>query len=111
MTDQQKKNRNEEEPQSNLPRFKLYWMYLFLIVLLGSQYFIFNQYKAEETSWHDFKEKMLVSDDVESIVVINKERVEITLKEDRINEEKYPEITNKQSTSSLLFHHRFGRSF
>lgn len=52
-----------------------------------------DEFSPLETHWGEVEEKMLAEEDIAEIVVVNKERVEISLKKERINEGKYPGVT------------------
>ena len=85
MTNSEKK-RPDENPQG--PKFKSNWItiaYLVIIGLFVVQIFFFNSNKAKEINWSRFETEMLARDDVDRLVVANKERVEIFIKPGRLS--------------------------
>ncbi len=88
------KNKEKKAPKKssdtdNSFRRKMPWVYVLLLVFFVGQ-FVLNSFGPTETTWSTFEEEMLANEDVAKIVVINKEEVEIYLKEDKITEVKYP---------------------
>lgn len=88
------KNKDKKAPKKssdtdNSFRRKMPWVYVLLLVFFVGQ-FVLNSFGPTETTWSTFEEEMLANEDVAKIVVINKEEVEIYLKEDKITEVKYP---------------------
>lgn len=69
------------------------WVYFFLMVFFLLLYF-FNTPSSnfKEISWKDFNSIMLSNNDVEKIVIVNKEVAEIYIKQDRLEDPKYKEI-------------------
>ncbi len=76
------------------PGFSFYWIYAILAVLfIGLQFFNWGS-SAVEISQMRFENEMLVWDsergsDIEKLKIINQERVEVYIKEDRLYEERY----------------------
>lgn len=95
--------------KSGKPKFNSYWIVgIILLVLVGVQ-FLGSTGKIEETDSNSFFE-MLRDGDVEKIVIVNKERVEIFIKPDRLADAKYSEVNEKRSTSPFkvgLPHYQF----
>lgn len=78
------------DPGKKKQKFNIYWVYglIFIGFLLFNWYF--NQgNRAVEVTSKQFEEEMLKQGDVEKVVVVNKELVEITIKEDRLSDAKY----------------------
>jgi cell division protease FtsH len=70
-------------PKKKSPRFSFYWIYAILaIVFIAIQYFNYTN-PVKEISWPRLEE-MLFNQDVEKIVVVNKEKAEIFIKKERI---------------------------
>lgn len=78
-------------PKKGFPKNSFFWIYLMLAFFLMGQVFLSSSFRIQETSWIEFEEKMLANSDVKEIRVINKERVEITLKKENISRDKYPD--------------------
>jgi cell division protease FtsH len=70
-------------PKKKSPRFSFYWIYAILaIVFIAIQYFNYTN-PVKEISWPRLEE-MLFNQDVEKIVVVNKEKAEVYIKKERI---------------------------
>lgn len=68
-----------------------------IALFLVTQVILGDEFSPLETHWSEVEEKMLAEEDIAEIIVVNKERVEISLKPERINEGKYPGVaTNSQ---------------
>jgi AFG3 family protein len=91
MKNKQSIPQKSQPPKDEIPKFSYTWIYLVIAVFLMGQVFFVNNFQAKETTWNEFVERMLVKNDVEKIVVVNKEKVEIILKKENITTEKYPE--------------------
>ena len=66
------------------PKFNFYWIYT-LIALIFISFFFFNtDTPQKEINWGELRE-MLKEQDVEKIVLVNREFAEIYIKQDRIN--------------------------
>lgn len=81
--------------KNSKPRFNSYWIYLVIILAFLSINFFNLGQGPKETSLLNFKKEMLKTSDVEKLVVINKERVEVYIKQERLNEPKYKELFEK----------------
>jgi cell division protease FtsH len=78
----------------NKPKFNFYWIYgILLVVFIGIQFINWGN-EAKKTDWRDLKE-MLVANDVEKIVLVNKETAEIFIKPGKLNQEKYIDVKDK----------------
>jgi len=105
-------NTNKEQPEQNTepnqeqkkdkklpgkllpktPKFSYYWILAGITVLLvGWNIFSFRN-PVKEIDERTFIEEMLKSHDVEKLVVVNNERVEVYIKEERLKNEKYKEV-------------------
>jgi len=70
-------------PKGKKPRFSFYWIYAILaVVFIAIQYFNYTN-PVKETTWPRLEE-MLSKQDVEKIVIINKEKAEIYIKKTKI---------------------------
>ncbi len=98
MADQN--NNNIVPPKNKKPKFNFYWIYAILaVVFISIQIFNYNN-PMKEISWGQLEE-MLVKQDVEKIVIINKEKAEVFIKEDKIKTDSaYKEFQNKKSFGS-----------
>src|SRR5258706_10879934 len=74
------------------PRFNIYWVYgLILVVLLAVNFFPFSR-TAKLISFEEFSQSMLQTQDVDKLVVVNKEYVEIYIKKDKLSDAKYKDV-------------------
>lgn len=98
MADQN--NNNIVPPKNKKPKFNFYWIYAILaVVFISIQIFNYNN-PMKEISWGQLEE-MLVKQDVEKIVIINKEKAEVFIKEEKIKTDStYKEFQNKKSFGS-----------
>ncbi len=97
MSEEQKKDGDKGNRKSfpNGPRFRFnfYWLYGILIfVLLLTQVFSWGG-GERKTSIDNFERNMLMTHDVEKIVVTN-EVAHVYIKKDRLKEEKYKDVRN-----------------
>ena len=90
MADQEKDKKSKGGFQPNLTpgkkgktKFSFYWIYAILaIIFIAIQYFNYTS-PLTEITWPRLEE-MLVNEDVEKIIVVNKEKAEIFIKKDKI---------------------------
>lgn len=77
-----------------VPKFNFYWIYA---IILGV--FIIIQLMphdvALKTTWFKVQNEMIMTNDVEKIVVVNKERAEIYLKKESVKNDKFKELKNR----------------
>ncbi len=102
MTD--KKNPKDLPPKSddkqgkgNLPRpkFNVYWIYGIIGLAIIGTYFLNMGSGVEEITRQRFEKEMLQSYDVQKIIIVNKERVEVYIKPDRLASGKYKDQESK----------------
>lgn len=96
MAVEQKKTGSTNSPDSqnsNKPKnkFNFYWIYGILAVILIGMQFMDLGGSAKKATWGEVKE-MLADNDVERLVLINKERAEIYIKSDRLSKPRYEEV-------------------
>ncbi|MBE9467012.1 MAG: ATP-dependent zinc metalloprotease FtsH [Bacteroidetes bacterium] len=81
------------------PKINIYWVYgILAVALLAFQFLNFGS-NPMQTNWHDFRSKMLSNHDVEKVAVINKEKVEVYIKKDRLNSGRYEELFKSNLSS------------
>jgi len=99
MTENKQKNKNSKGPDNGgsnkpKPKFNIYWIYgLIAVVFIGLQLLSFSP-KPKEITMQEFEREMLKNGDVEKIEVVNKERANIYIKQDRLSNERYKDISN-----------------
>ena len=74
-----------------------------IALFLVAQVMLGDGFSPLETHWNEVEEKMLAEEDIAEIVVVNKERVEISLKKERINEGKYPGVAANSQGPHYFF--------
>ena len=90
--DNNKKQNKSKLPQ--MPKFNFYWVYGILgIILLGILYMPHDV--AIKTTWNDVRTTMLETQDVEKIIVINKERAEVYIKKEALKNDKYKNLKTR----------------
>lgn len=83
------------------PKFNIYWIYGIIILgFLSINIFNMAVGHVEQVEKPQLR-LMLQNQDVDKIVVINKERAEIYIKQDRLGTDKYKKYFNKSFTNSL----------
>ncbi|MBI9033743.1 MAG: ATP-dependent zinc metalloprotease FtsH [Bacteroidales bacterium] len=73
------------------PKFQLYWIYIALFAILTFNMFYNWGDSVQDIDWGDLKE-MLIDEDVEKLVVVNREYAEIYIKQDKLNTPKYKDL-------------------
>jgi len=98
------------DPLKKKPKFNVFWVYGLIIVAFFVFNYFFTSNKLQEIDYKQFEELMLKPGDVEKITVVNKELVEVTIREDRLGEQKYqdliPRSIGTHSTKGPQFYFR-----
>ena len=80
------------EPQNKLPKFNSYWIYgIILAIFIGFQLMKGASSISDELSENDFN-VMLADNDIDKIVIVNKDIAYITIKADALSKEKHKNI-------------------
>ncbi len=90
-------------PKGKRPKFNFYWIYAILAIgFIAIQYFNYSN-PVKEITWTRLEE-ILTKQDVEKIVIVNKEKAEIFIKKDRLKSDTaYKEFTKRSfGTSSAV---------
>jgi len=83
--------RKPKVPQ--MPKFNFYWIYgIIAVIFITIQ--LMPHDVAFKTTWFRVQSDMIMANDVERIVVVNKERAEVTLKKEALKSERYKELKN-----------------
>jgi cell division protease FtsH len=92
---------NFNPQKKNKPKFSFYWIYgILALVFIGIQYFNYSN-PVKETTWTRL-ETMLEKQDVDKIVIINREKAEIYIKKEKIQSDTtYKEFLKKSIGSSV----------
>ncbi len=87
-------NRKPKKP--GFPQVNFYWFYaLIIIAFIAIQFF--PKPEPIETPWSAVRKDMIGNHDIEKIEVINKQRIEITLKKEKLQEQRYAAIRDKSN--------------
>jgi len=93
-------NKKPADPNKKKPKFNVYWVYGIIFVI----FLVFNFLNARNTSVEvtskQFEDDMLKAGDVAKVVVVNKDLVEITIKDDRLSDSKYTSLLKKGLTGN-----------
>ncbi len=96
-------NGKEQKPEKNRnsssrPKFNIYWIYgLIAVVFIGIQLFPYGE-DTKEITWQEFEKNMLSAHDVSKVVVVNRDKAEIYIKEEKFLTEKYEQYRKKGAT-------------
>lgn len=100
------KDKNTTPPNFNptkkvKPKFSFYWIYAILaLIFIGFQFFYYSN-PVKEINWNKL-EGLLLKQDVEKIVIINKEKAEVFIKKERLEKDTaYKEFQKKGFGSSI----------
>ena len=95
MTENNKKIKDKKQvdpnspfgtPSNKPPKFNPYWIYGVIAVLfIVVNFYLTGSKGPVETTWNKVRTTMLVNNDIDRIVVINKEKAQIYLKPERVN--------------------------
>ena len=76
-------------------KFNFYWVYAIIaVIFFGIQLMSVNS-SSKEISWQEFNTEMLQKNDVEKVVILNKEIAQIYIKEEALRKDKYKSISQK----------------
>jgi len=88
------------------PKFNFYWIYgILFVVLFGVQFIGLND-TGKQTNWRDLK-SMLENNDVEKIILVNKETAEIFIKPDKLTLEAHKDIESKSGLNKNTPHYYY----
>lgn len=78
----------DSDNKSKTPKFNVYWVYILIIAGIIFLQFFYSGKNAVITSWQEVKNQMLANDEIKKMIVIrNQGKVEVYLKDEKI--EKY----------------------
>jgi len=98
------KPQDENRPNSrkpNLPKFNFYWIYGIIAIVMIGIYFMPQNF-AKKTTWSDVRNNMILTHDVEKIIVVNKEKAEVYIKKSSMNNSKYKDLKSQGSFSEVV---------
>jgi len=84
-----------KDNQNKKPKFGIGWMYVLIFGFIFLIYFLNSGTRTLRTTWKDFINNMLLTKDVEKVVIVNNKIVEVYIKQDKLNLPKYKEISQR----------------
>jgi cell division protease FtsH len=87
------KNQKPNIPTENPQNKNRIWIYIILFAVLIAFTFIDFGGSTKEISRDKFEKEMLANRDVEKIVIVNKERVDVYIKADKLKSDRYKDAT------------------
>ncbi len=97
------KPQDENKPNSrkpNLPKFNFYWIYGIIAIVMIGLYFMPRDF-SKKTTWSDVRNNMVLTHDVDKIIVVNKEKAEVYIKKTSLNNSKYKDVKGQGSFSEV----------
>ena len=97
------KPQNDNKPNSrkpNLPKFNFYWIYGIIAIVMIGLYFMPRDF-SKKTTWSDVRNNMVLTHDVDKIIVVNKEKAEVYIKKASLNNSKYKDVKSQGSFSEV----------
>jgi len=88
----QNQNDNKGNDKKPFPKFNIYWVYAIIAVFFIALNFMNLGSSPKEITYQEFKRKMLDNNDVQKIVVVNKEKAEVYIKQDKLNSSRYSDL-------------------
>jgi cell division protease FtsH len=86
-------NDNTPNPRkkNNLPKFNFYWIYAIIAIVVIALLFLPKDF-AIKTTWLSVRNNMILTHDVEKIVIVNKEKAEVFIKKSALSNTKYKDV-------------------
>lgn len=84
-----------QKPKVPVPKFNFYWIYGVIVVIFLVLHFMPKDL-AVKTTWYKVEHDMVMTNDVERIVVVNKERAEVYIKKESVKGDKYKELKDQR---------------
>ncbi len=81
------------------PRFNAVWLYVLIGMSLVSIYLFDSGQQPQEIDWYTFKNEMLLTGEVQKVVVVNNKDVEIYIKPEFLDQPKYQKLASKKFNS------------
>ena len=91
-------NQNKKKKPSS--GFNFYWIYgIVIVIFIAISMFNFDG-TTKEVEYQKFENEMLLQDDVQKIIIVNKEYAEVYIKESSKNKSMYQSLPKKKSGSA-----------
>ena len=88
---------------SNKPKlnFNVYWVYGAMLLIILASTFLFGGSGAKTVRWSKFESEMLATQEVDRLIIVNKQKVEIYIKRDKLSASKYNEVSKHSIGSGI----------
>ncbi|MBP9601101.1 MAG: ATP-dependent zinc metalloprotease FtsH [Lutibacter sp.] len=102
-------NKNTSNSKIPKPKFNFYWIYGILFALIiGYQFFASDSLSTKNLSQNEF-ETILKENDIDKIVIVNKDVANIFIKKEALEKEKHKKNASSiYSSSSPMYYYNFG---
>ena len=97
-----KEKKNKSEQPSPSPRFNLLWLYVAIMIAFFAVTF-FSDNKTNEIDWSTFRTEMLLEGHVKRVVVVNGEKVEVFIKEDKLDKPYHEKVKDNKTGPQYEF--------
>jgi cell division protease FtsH len=91
-TENNQGSNNNSGDKKPFPKFNIYWVYALIAIFFIALNFMNLGGNPKEITWQEFQRNMLKNQDVEKIVVINKQKAEVYLKQEALNKDQYSQL-------------------
>lgn len=95
----------DKSPVASPNDFKINWLYLLFLLLIFFSIPYFLTIKTNEIGWNEFEQTMLSQHDVAKIVVVNKEIAQIYIKQEKLKDPKYQQISKNLFSNGIGPHY------
>lgn len=85
-------NKDQKTPPSGNFGRGIFWIYLLMLGLLLYQLLAIGSGREEEISWREFETEMLAEQAVEKLQVVNREKVEVFVKSEKLGTGRFEKI-------------------
>lgn len=86
--------RSQKPKMPPVPKFNFYWIYGIIAVIFLVIQFMPHDVSLK-TTWYKVQNDMIMTNDVEKIVVVNKERAEVYLKKESVKNDKFKDLKER----------------
>lgn len=92
------------KPKPGKPKFSFYWIYgILALAIIGLQFMNWST-PAKDVLWGEVKQ-MLINQDVERIVLVNREFAEVYIKKEKLKLEKYKDLESSEGIGGPTPHY------
>ncbi|SFS73633.1 ATP-dependent zinc metalloprotease FtsH [Lutibacter maritimus] len=102
-------NKNTSNTKIKPPKFNFYWIYgIIFALIIGYQLFSSDSMSSKNLSQNEF-ETILEDNDIEKIVIVNKDIANIFIKKDALDKEKHKKnVSSIYASNSPMYYYNFG---